>query len=232
MRRAKATGTDSRPCLWRLRWWRRLLAPTLGALLVAGCGTTQVSQVAAGSQHASHTGSTQLAVSHTATKHAARSNPSQPSESTRCPADMTFPLCPLPLPGFPQAQQQITLGYQNTRVRPQPTLEMQTLTATIHEIPSHVLHIEYGVEHHEYSRAPCDDSTANTTTEPVRGDTHATVCVESGFSVILAALWTEMGTSWRATLSSNNTKPYSTAAFVQILDAWTTTGYRPLARFR
>jgi hypothetical protein len=230
MRRAKATGTDSRPCLWRLRWWRRLLAPTLGALLVAGCGTTQVSQVAAGSQHASHTGSTQLAVSHAATKRAARSNPSQPSGSTRCPADMTFPLCPLPLPGFPQAQQQITLGYQNTRVRPQPTLEMQTLTATIHEIPSHVLLIEYGVEHAPYPYSnPCEHNASVAT---IRGDDHATVCLEEGSLPIVAALWTEMGTSWQATLSSNNTKPYSTAAFVQILDAWTTTGYKPIARFR
>jgi hypothetical protein len=111
-----------------------------------------------------------------------------------------------------------------------PTLDMATPVEATGGIPDHVLQIEYGVEHLGYPYTnPC---AGNASTVTIRGDTHATACVEEGSPVILAALWQEMGTTWQVTLSSNNTKPYTIPTLVKIIDGWSTTGDRPLAGHR
>lgn len=148
--------------------------------------------------------------------------------SSGCPAHLGFPLCPLPLPGFPKASEEMALVYRTIKMRPLPNFGLQTPVETEPGIPNHVLMIEYGVEHLGYPYSnPCEHNATRVT---IRRDTHATACVEEGAGpVILAALWREMGTSWQVTLSSNATTPYTIPALVKIIDGWSTTGEQPLA---
>ncbi|HEX5852514.1 MAG TPA: hypothetical protein VFY36_05425 [Solirubrobacteraceae bacterium] len=116
------------------------------------------------------------------------------------------------------------------KMRPEPSFNMQAPAEPRPEIPDHVLMIRYGVERLGYPEANFCEHIASRAT--IRGDAHATACVEQGTTVILVALWREMGTSWRVTLSSNNTKPYTIPELVKIIDGWSRTGVRPLARYR
>jgi hypothetical protein len=204
---------------WSLRW----IAVAIVAVLAAGC---------AGTVAASRPGADTLASTRSAAR---REQPVSASASAhhslRCPANLGFPLCPLPLPGFPKAAEEMALVYREIKMRPLPNFGLQTPLETERGIPNHVLQIEYGVEHLGYPYSnPCEHGARRVS---IRGDAHASACIEEGAGpVILAALWQEMGTSWQVTLSSNATRPYTIPELVKIINGWSTTGERPLAAHR
>ena len=188
-------------------------------MLMAGCGTAVAKAPARSSRPASGS-PVSFHVAGVARSTRRRSH------GPRCPPHFGFPLCPLPTLGFPTAGRELARVYRTIKIPPSAHFGMQTPVKSITDVPSHVLAIEYGVEHAPYPYTnPCTGIGRAAT---IRGDPHATVCVEPGRLVIVAALWHEMGTTWQATLSSNHTKPYTIPELVRIIDGWHTTGERPL----
>jgi hypothetical protein len=157
----------------------------------------------------------------------------QQGSTTKCQANLDFPLCPLPLPGFREAQKAIVNTYMRFTEPPRHEFNLQSEDTPSGKEPDHIVVVQYGAEHSQVH--PCEDEPS-ASVATVRGDKHALVCEHEGVEPAITAdfaFWKEMGTTWEAMISTfNGAKPYPLSMFVKIINGWSVTGDKPLSEYR